>query len=229
MKATTMIVAVSTSMPQYRALYSQARELGKYLLGKAKSELVATLHCSAFPPEVLVREDGSASLPACYVYLIKGKQDILLFAGDASPMEDQYEFASMLMDYAKESGVKELYSVGARWADNPLSPDQDPEPAGFSTDDVGVSKLKKRGVKILPEEAAPFFASMIVAMAPERGIRGYKISVDHGEPSPHPRSVAKLLEALSSLTGLRVPLDELRTAASNAPQPQQVGDTTIYQ
>jgi hypothetical protein len=30
----TLVVAVSTSIPQYRALYSQARELGEYMLKK---------------------------------------------------------------------------------------------------------------------------------------------------------------------------------------------------
>ncbi|MBI3840539.1 MAG: PAC2 family protein [Thaumarchaeota archaeon] len=227
-KDPTMIVAVSTSMPQYKALYSQAREMSEYLLGKLAFEEVATVHCSAFPPEVIVKEDGTASLPACHVYLTRGKGDILLFAGDTSPMDDQHEFAEILLKYAEDMGVKELYSVGARWTDNPLSPEQDPEPVGFSTDKAGVAKLKKHRVKIVPEEPAPFFSSMVVGMAGERGIRGYKIAVDHGEPSTHNRSVRKLLEALSELVGFEIPLDELKSKAPPSARPPQVGDSSIY-
>ncbi len=225
----TMVVAVSTSLPQYRAMYSQARELGDYMLKKMKFETIATMHSSAFPPEVLIREGGTSTLPACYFYLNRGRKDLVLFSGDTSPMDQQYQFAQVLLGYARELGVKELFSVGARWAENPISPETDPEPNGFATDRQAVAKLKKHGVKIVAEEPAPFFASMVVGMAKEFGIRGYKLSVDHGEPSPHPKSVAKLLGVLSTMVGFEVPMDELRSQARPSSPPRQVGDSTIYQ
>ena len=227
LKNSAMVVAVSTSIPQYRALYSQARELGEFMLKKMEFRKIATVHSSAFPPEVMVREDGVSTLPACHFYL--GKGGLVLFAGDASPMDDQYEFAHVLLGYAKELGVKELYSVGARWAENPLPPETDPEPTGFASDAAGVAKLKKHGVKVLGEEPAPFFASMVVGMAKEYGLRGFKLSVDHGEPSPHVRSVAKLLGVLSTLAGFEVALDELRSQAKVSSPPRQTGESTIYQ
>jgi proteasome assembly chaperone (PAC2) family protein len=228
LEAPTLVVAVSTSMPQYRALYSQARELGEYMLKKMEFERIATLHSSAFPPEVIVREEGISTLPACHFYFGKGKNNLILFTGDTSPLDDQYEFAHVLLDYARDLGVKELFSVGARWADNPLSPEADPEPVGFATDKAGVEKLKKHGVKVLGEEPAPFFASMIVGMAKDYGMRGYKLSVDHGEPSPHVKSVAKLLDILSKMAGFEVQLEDLKGQA-RTPQKKQVGDSGIYQ
>ncbi len=223
-----LVVAVSTSLPQYKALYSQARELGNYMMRKLSFEEIARIHSSAFAPEVLVREDGVCTLPSCSFSLNRGKRDLLLFSGDTSPMDDQYEFTHLILGYAKEVGVKELFSVGARWTENPLSPDQDPLPNGFATDRVGTAKLEKHGVKLISEEPAPFFASMVVGMAKGYGIRAYKLSVDHGEPSPHPRSVAKLLGILSMLAGFEVSVDELRTEVGTAQQPRQVGDSTIY-
>ena len=228
-KSPTMIVAVSTSLQQYKAMYSQARELGDYMLKKMKFERIATIRSSAFPPEVIVRQEGVSTLPECAFYLSKGKKDLVLFTGDTSPMDQQYEFARILLDYSKQIGVKELFSLGARWAENPVPPETDPVPKGFATDRTGVAKLKKHGVKIVTEEPAPFFASMVVGMASEYGIRGYKLSVDHGEPSPHTRSVAKLLGLLSSLVGFEVPLEELKSSVALAVPPRQVGDNTIYQ
>jgi len=223
-----MVVAVSTSMPQYRALYSQARELGEYMLGNMKFEKVGTVRSSAFPPEVLVRDDGVSTLPECNFYVNRGKHDVVLFAGDTSPMDEQYDFAQFLLEKAKELGVKELFSIGARWAENPLPPGSEPQATGFATDSVGVARLEKHGVKILGEEPAPFFASMVVAMAKEQGIRGYKLSVDHGEPSPHVRSVTRLLEILSGLAGFGVDLTELRSRAPPAASQRQQGDSSIY-
>jgi len=223
------VVAVSTSMPQYKALYSQGRELAEYMLKKMEFTKVGTFYGSAFPPEVLVRDDGLATLPECSFYLGGGKKKVLLFAGDTSPMEEQYAFAKAMLKKSEEFGVRELYSIGARWAENPTSPEVDPEPSGFSTDSVGVEKLKKAGVKVLKEEPAPFFSSMVVAMAKAHGIRGYKLAVDHGEPSPHVRSVLKMLDLLSKMTGIEVDLEELRTAVKAPATPKQLGNATIYQ
>ena len=228
-KNAAMIVAVSTSMPQYKALYSQARELAAYMLKKMKFDKLGTVRTSAFPPEVLVRDDGVSTLPECSFYVAKGKNDLVLFAGDTSPMDEQYEFAHFLLEKAKALGVRDLYSIGARWAENPLPPEAEPQASGFSSDSEGVSNLKKHGIKILGEEPAPFFASMVVAMAKDHGIRGYKLSVDHGEPSPHPKSVTKLLEALSSLTGLDVDTSDLKAKMVPATAPQwQSGTSSIY-
>jgi proteasome assembly chaperone (PAC2) family protein len=224
----SMVLAVSTSLQQYRAMYSQARELGDYMLQNMKFERIATIRASAFPPEVIVRDGGVATLPECQFHLSRGARDLILFTGDTSPMDRQYEFAETLLDYAEELGAKELYSVGARWAENPLSPDAEPEPNGFSTDGVGVAKLKKHGVRIVAEEPAPFFASMVVGMAKERGIRGYKLSVDHGEPSPHRRSVARLLGVLSAMAGFQIRLEEQKASSEAVPPKKQVSDSTIY-
>jgi proteasome assembly chaperone (PAC2) family protein len=227
-KNPSMIVSVSTSMPQYKALYSQARELADYLQKKMKFEKLGTVRTSAFPPEVLVREDGVSSLPSCSFYVSKGKTDLILFAGDTSPMDEQYEFTDFLLEKAQEMGVRDLYSVGARWAENPLPPEAEPQTSGFATDAVGVSNLKKHDVKILSEEPAPFFSSMVVAMAGDHGIRGYKLSVDHGEPSPHPRSVAKLLDVLGPMAGFEVDTTELKSKAAPATTPRQSAGNNIY-
>jgi proteasome assembly chaperone (PAC2) family protein len=223
-----MIVAVSTSMPQYRALYSQARELADYLLKKMEFKKVGTVRTSAFPPEVLVRDDGLSTLPECAFYLSRGKRDMVLFAGDASPSDEQYEFAEFLLREAKRMGVEELYSLGARWAENPLPAEVEPQASGFATDPDGVAKLKKHGVRVLSEEPAPFFASMVVAMAKDVGMRGYKLSVDHGEPSPHVRSVAKLLDILSSMAAFKVDLADIRARIPPAAPARQPGNSTIY-
>ena len=224
-----LLVAVSTSIPQYKALYSQARELANYLLKSMKFEEMAVLHSSAFAPEVIVNDDGTAVLPACRFYVHKGKNDLLLFAGDSSPGDDQQLFARRVLEYAKTLGVKEVYSIGARWSDTPSPAFDDPKVNGFATDKEGVKKLKEHGVEIIGAEPAPFFASVIVGMAPEFGMKGYKISVDHGEPVPHTRSVIKMLEVLSEMMGFKVDMEELRKSVKAPPQEKPSGTGPVYQ
>lgn len=210
LKKPALLVSLSTSIPQYRALYSQARELASYMMKKMKFVPLASLYSSALPPEVAVREDGTVSLVVNQFHLHRGERDIVLFGGDSSPLDDQYEFADAVLTYARRLGVGEVYSIGARWTEAPLPPDQTPAVLGFATDLVGVKELKSHGVELIKDEPAPFFASMVVGLAKGYSMRGYKVSVNHGEPLPHPRSVARILEVLSKMVGFEIDLDELQ-------------------
>ncbi len=218
-----LLVSVSTSIPQYRPLYSHARELATYMLNKMKFEPLASLYSSALPPEVEIREDGTVSLAVNHFYLNRGERDIVLFAGDSSPFDDQYGFTDVVLSYAKSLGVKEMYSVGTRWSEAPLPPSQTPELIGFATDAVGVEELKSKGVRLIKDEPAPFFASMVVGLSKEYGMRGYKVSVNHGEPIPHTRSVTRMLDLLSKMIGFEIDLTGLQLAKETSPIPQPEG------
>jgi uncharacterized protein len=217
LKEPMIVVAVSTSLQQYKALYSQGRELAKYLLKTLEFKEVATLFSSSFAPEVIVGEDGVCNLPSCRFYLHRGMRDLLLFAGDASPMDDQYEFTRLVLDFAKKCGVTELYSIGARWSENPISAFEDPEVNGFASDVSGVAKLEKHGVRAIKGEPAPFFSSLVVGLAKASGIEGFKLSVDHGEPIPHTRAVLKMLKVLMDMGGFEVDLSGLNSQLEDAP------------
>lgn len=205
-----LIISVSTSNPQFRLLYSQARELGKYLLKKLDFKQIATLYSSALSPEIRISRSGICNMLSNNFYLYSGpKRDFVLFAGHASPLESEYEYGETILDYVSRLGVKELVSIGARWSQPVLSPTESPKVIGFSSDEVGVAKLKDIGLTVLKSEAAFYFANMIVPLSKLHGLRGYKFSVDHGEPIPHPKSLISLLGALSKLTGLDVDTADL--------------------
>ena len=145
-------------------------------------------------------------------YLYSGKnRDYILFAGHASPLESEYEYGETILEYASQLGVKDLVSIGARWSQPVLAPTESPKVIGFSSDEDGVAKLKEAGVTVLKSEAAFYFANMIVPLSKLHGIRGYKLSVDHGEPIPHPKSLIAILDVLSKLTGLQVDNSDLVT------------------
>ena len=212
-----LLVSVSTSLPQYRALYSQAKELANYLIKLLKFEQFATFYSSALPPAVTIRQDGTSRLVADHYYHYKGDRDIILFAGDGSPADEQYEFANEVLNFAKKIGVSEIYSVGARWAEPLSSPLDVPKIHGFATDSAGVEELRANGVEIVKDEPAPFFANLIVGLAGLARMRGYKISVNHGEPLPHPKSTAQLIGVLSKMLHFDVDRSELETLAKQLP------------
>ncbi len=171
---------------------------------------ISSFYSSALPPEVKVAENGVATLVSNNFYLYSGPaRDYLILAGYSSPMEDQYEYGDEILSYARKLGVKELVSFGARWTETVASPIEAPKITGFASDEDGAKRLGDAGIAILRNESAFYFGNVVVPLSKFHGIRAYKISVDHGEPSPNPKTVIAFLSVLSRMFDLTVDESDL--------------------
>jgi proteasome assembly chaperone (PAC2) family protein len=179
-------------------------------LKKLDFRQLATLYSSAMSPEIRISRNGIASMLSNNFYLHEGKsRDYVLFAGHSSPVESEYDYGEVVLDYAKTLGIKDLISIGARWSQPVLSPLEAPKVLGFGTDETAVNNLKDAGVVILKSESAFYFANVIVPLAKIHGIRAYKLSVDHGEPTPHPKTLSALIAVLTKIIDLEIEYSDL--------------------
>ena len=204
-----LLVALSTMAPQYSAMYSHARELARFLLKKMEFKRFATLYSSSLPPAVAIAEDGVARLHSNSFYSCAGRRRIIMMAGDGSPFDDQQQYAHTVLSYARQLGAKEVISIGARWSESPVPPGALLRPVGFATDLAGITELEGLGVTITKSEPGPFFPNLVVGLAEDYGMRGFKVGVDHGEPVPHPKSLIQIIGVLSQMLGLDIDLKEL--------------------
>lgn len=209
-----LIVCLSTSNPEYKLLYSQAKELGRFLLKKIQFQQISSLYSSALPPEVKVSNQGVSNLINNSFYLYCGSsRDYVLLAGHSSPIEDQFEYGETVLSYAQRIGVREIVSFGARWTETVVPPLEEPRITAFASDEEGSRRLEKAGIAIQKNESAYYFVNILTSLSKFYGMRGYKISVDHGEPAPNPRSLIAFLEVLSEMFGLRVDDSDLHLQA----------------
>ncbi|MEM0322360.1 MAG: PAC2 family protein, partial [Thermoprotei archaeon] len=141
----------------------------------------------------------------------KTNREILLFSGYSSPRNHVYEFCHSILSTAKERwGVKEVVSIGARWSEEPTSPViEESKVYGFVGSSGDLNLIKKAGVMEHPSEIAPYFANIVVSMAPLYGISAMKLSVDHGEVRPHPKQLKALIQALGRLYDFEADLRSL--------------------
>ncbi|MDG6967558.1 MAG: PAC2 family protein [Nitrososphaerota archaeon] len=209
----TLLVCLSTMAPQYVPLYSHARELAGFLLKNVDSKVLATHYSSSLPAAVTIEQEGVARLYSNQFRAIRGRKRIIVLSGDGSPFDDQQDFAHSALSFAARLGATEVVSVGARWAETPAPPGSPLRPVGYATDAAGVKELEGYGVAITRGEPGPFFPNLVVGMAPDYGMRGFKLGVDHGEPLPHPRSVMLILGVLSKMLGLEVETKALEARA----------------
>ena len=208
-----LLVCLSTMAPQYAPLYSHARELAKFLIRKLEFRRFAALYSSSLPAAVVIEDDGIARLQSNNFYMGEGRRRILMLAGDGSPFEHQEEYAHTVLSFARELGARSVVSVGARWSESPAPPGTALKPVGFASDEDGVRELETLGVTITKGEPGPFFANLIVGMATDYGMKGYKVGVDHGEPLPHPRSTIEIVRVLSRMLGFEVDTGSLSERA----------------
>jgi proteasome assembly chaperone (PAC2) family protein len=207
----SMIVALSTGLPQYYMLYSQGRELAKFLLEHVENKKLASYYSSAMEDFVLVNDDAVAELPAYGVHRLMptrsdSEEQILLFSGHSSPREETYEFCDSLLSTAKSKwGVQRIISIGTRWAEEPTQPVVETSKVyGFGGSNADVALMRKLGIIEHPTEVAPYFANIIVGMAPLYGLSAIKLSVDHGEVRPHPRQIKAIMGVLGKMLGFSV-------------------------
>ncbi len=205
----TMIISLSTGAPQYFMLYSQGRELAKYFLEHFENEKLASYYASTMEEFVSVN-DSVGELTGYTIHRLavpsNTKQEILLFSGYSSPRSHVYEFCDSILTTAKERwGVKQVISIGARWSEEPTQPViEESKVYGFVGSSEDTYLLRKAGVVEHPSEIAPYFANIVVAMAPLYGMSSMKLSVDHGEVRPHPKQLKALIQALGRLYDFEV-------------------------
>ncbi len=209
-----LLIALSTSNPQFVLLYSQARELANFLLGKLDFKKIASFYSSALPPAIDISADGIIEpVGVHFFHYFNGKRDLILLAGHSSPVGDEYDFGDVVLTFAKKIGVKQIVSLGARWSEEPAPPTEMPKVLGYASDEGGVNRLKELGVEIQKQESAYYFANGIVAMSSRYGMSGYKLSVNHGEPSPHPKAAIAFLSVISKMIEQEIDTTELENEA----------------
>jgi proteasome assembly chaperone (PAC2) family protein len=207
------IVAVSTSDPRYVMLYSHARELAKFVIRQLGFALFAKHYSSAMPPAVLIGSDGTAELHRSEAYFHKGNRDLILYTADASPNPYSYEYSEIVLEHAKKYGASELCSIGARFLEPPVSPFEELPVLGYGSDGESTHRLSELGVKLLSNEPSYYFSSLVVSMSQKYDMRGYRLSVNHGEPKPHPKSVMAMLRVLAKMFDFGVDMAELEASS----------------
>jgi uncharacterized protein (TIGR00162 family) len=197
--------------------------VGKFAIDHIVADLpakpLAELYTNAFPPQVLIKEDGSASLLRNDLYYWKsgdGHQDAIFFTGDAQPSssESEYSLSEYLIEYVRNKyQVRLLITLGA-YVTGSFS--QDPKVYATSTQLELAKTLEAAGCVLMQEGAITGMNGLLLGMARLKGVEGYSLLGETTDYSFDPRASEIVLEALSGLTGIKVNLKTLRQKGKDA-------------
>jgi uncharacterized protein (TIGR00162 family) len=86
----------------------------EYLKEELKTKRFATLLSYTFPPQVLVKKDGTIESMKNEFYYYQGKRDLIILTGNtqAATNDGQYRLCEKILDVVEELGCNTIYTVG---------------------------------------------------------------------------------------------------------------------
>jgi uncharacterized protein len=189
-----------------------------HLIAELPASPLAEIYTDAFPPQITVNEDGSASLIRNDLYYWHGAdKDVLLLTGDAQPStsESEYELSEYIVDYAVRSfGAKELITLGAYVTGAFTS--EKPKVYGAATDISLVTRLESLGCSIMRDGGITGMNGLLLGIAKLKGLEGYTLL---GETSGYvfdPKASESVLTLLSKIVPVNVDMKKLEQRAKEA-------------
>lgn len=175
------------------------------IVGVYSAKRVTEFWSDSFPPQVNVREDGTAAPLKAEVYLAKTRKahDIFVFTADAQPAtsEGEYKLAEEVIEFAKKSGVKTVYTLAA-YITGSFSKSQKVYGAGTSLSLLEL--VSKKGVILMKDGGITGMNGLIIGIAALNGMEGACLL---GETSGYVIDAAAskaVLEALSRIIGFTI-------------------------
>jgi len=144
-----------------------------HLVSAFKLRKVAEYTSSTFPPQVSVKEDGTADPPRGELFYaaVKRGRGLFVFTADAQPTtsEGEYELSEAVVKFAKRCGVKQVYTLAA-YITGSFS--KSPKVYGSGTSKGMVGMLGDNGVVLMKDGGISGMNGLLIGVAAIRGLEG---------------------------------------------------------
>ncbi len=185
-----------------------------HLVSSFKAKKVAEYKCDTFPPQVNVKEDGTAEpLKAEVFYASVGKgRSLFVFTADAQPTtsEGEYALADAVVGLAKRSGVKAVYTLAA-YITGSFS--AEPKVYGAATSKKMLDAVTENGATLMKGGGISGMNGLIIGMAALRGLDGVCLLGETSGYLVDAGASKSVLETFSKLVGLKVDTSMLKEKA----------------
>ncbi|MEK6954162.1 MAG: PAC2 family protein [Candidatus Micrarchaeota archaeon] len=168
-----------------------------YLADKLGLRVIGYISSSHFPPIAPIHD--YVPLSPARIYASEKHNLIILFSEFVIPSEVAFALSQKILKYAREKGVKEIYSLAGIASETP----QDKIYGIGSTKEM-VEKLKKAGIEVIKEGATQGVSGLLIAECAAEKFPAANILIQTSQPM-EPKGSAKLLAKLSEI--IKVPVD----------------------
>jgi len=189
-----------------------------HMVEELHAEKIMEIYSPHFPPQVMVREDGTIRQVRNEIYAYHGKDgepDLLILIGDyqSATNEGHYELCSVFLDIAESFHVKRIYALGGygtgQFVDKPTV-------MGAATSEALVEEMKAQGVVFHENEPGGGIIGVSGLLLGLGALRGLEAVCLMGVTSGYlvdPKAASEVLATLSSILGIEVGMQALQDRA----------------
>ncbi|MBS7615303.1 PAC2 family protein [Candidatus Bathyarchaeota archaeon] len=185
-----------------------------YLIRKLNAEFFAEIVAPSFPDVSITEKDGSIKTPFCHLYYHKSdnncSRDLILLYGNTQALSrrGQYGLCGCILDLAESLDCQKIITLGGYRPGRKVS-----EPALYyaASDLETAREVEKLGAQKLSGQIYGV-AGLLVGLAGLRGMKGFCLLAETEGTSLDVDAAKAVLKALSDTLGLKLKIDDLKTA-----------------
>lgn len=222
--------------------------VGKLAIDHLIQELHAThlvdIYSSSFPPQVMIRTDGTADLMKNSIFWWQGQgASMLLLTGDSQPSnpDSEYALAEQILDFSTGLGAKQVFTLAAYITGVFV---EKPRVFGTASDAALVSDFAAHSISLMDSGSITGMNGLVIGIAKLRGMKGTCLLGETSGYVVDAKASKAVLETLLSMINVKVDMSNLekrakdtemliqtieqQMAGKGAPQEQQKPRNTGY-
>jgi len=174
-----------------------------YIVEKRNMEPIGYITSDKFPPMTTIHA-GKPYFPA-RIYRDKKADFCVLFAEFVVPASSVHDLSELILDFAKQKGIKQIVSLAGMSSQKEASPDI----FGIASNEEMANYLKVKKIKLIQEGVTTGVSGVLLAKCASQNFPAFSLLAESKGGYPDPRASAILLGKLDSLIGLKVDIKAL--------------------
>jgi uncharacterized protein (TIGR00162 family) len=189
-----------------------------HLIQELDAKHVADIYSTSFPPQVMIRTDGTADLMKNSIFYSKGTASsdasLLLLTGDSQPAnpDSEYTLAEEILDIAAKFNTQKVFTLAAYitgvFVDKPRI-------FGTATDVDIVKAFREQNVSAMDGGSITGMNGLIIGVAKLRGMKGTCLLGETSGYVVDAKASKSILEALLPMMGVKIDMTSLEKRAKD--------------
>lgn len=189
-----------------------------HLVQELRAKHLADIYSTSFPPQILIRTDGTAELIKNSIFYFEGTGSnpvsLLLLTGDSQPAnpDSEYFLAEEILNIAAKFNPRQVFTLAAYITGVFIDK---PRIFGTATDTDTVKTFQEKGVLAMDGGSITGMNGIMIGIAKMRGLKGICLLGETSGYVVDAKSSKSLLETVLSLIGMKVDMTNLEKRAKD--------------
>jgi uncharacterized protein (TIGR00162 family) len=188
-----------------------------HLIEELHAEHLADIYSTSFPPQVLIRSDGTADLMKNTIFYSKSSSSdisLLLLTGDSQPAspDSEYILAEEIMDIAGKFNTSHVFTLAAYITGVFV---EKPRIFGTATDTDTIKSFGERNISTMDGGSITGMNGLIIGIAKLRGVRGTCLLGETSGYVVDAKASKSILETLLPIVGVSINMKNLEKRAKD--------------